>query len=102
MWGSGPNVIHGCLGPQLNRGRKFGEMPPNGYFVIQILPNSISADDPLVGWGGRYSISIHHLSRPTCLTTFQNFLPKLKLIDLQFVTAFKLDNIAMTSYAVGH
>jgi len=77
-------------------------MTTDGYFGIQILPNSISVEDPLVGWGARYSLSIHRLSRPPCLTTFQNFLPKLKLIDLQFVTAFKLDNIAMTSYAVGH
>ena len=77
-------------------------MSPDGYVVIQILPNSISAEDPLVGWGGRYPLSIHHLSRPPCLTAFQNFLPNLKLIDLQFVTAIKIDNITMTSYAVGY
>ena len=71
-------------------------MPPNGYFGIQILPNSISAEDPVVGWGGEYPLFIYHLSRPPCITTFQNFLPKLNLVDLQFVTAFIVDNIAMT------
>jgi len=78
-------------------GRKFGEMTTDGYLGIQILPNSISAEDHLVGWGGeRCTLSIHHLSRPPCLTALQNFLPTLNLVDLQFVTAFKIDNIAMT------
>jgi len=60
-------------------------MATDGYFGIQILPNSISAEDPVVGRGGGYPLHSPPLS-PTVPHHFSKLSVKIEVS--RFVTAF--------------